>query len=120
MLVSHDMQFSIDGLGRSDHAAPVRRDRSVERGGLRSDLPRGDLRPGAGDPALRQRRRSRGRSQQYALCLASYVQAKDLKKAREIASLMRTGNVHINYPAWDAGIPFGGFKQSGNGRKYAE
>jgi aldehyde dehydrogenase (NAD+) len=48
------------------------------------------------------------------------VQAKDLKKAREIASLMRTGNVHINYPAWDAGIPFGGFKQSGNGRKYAE
>ncbi len=52
--------------------------------------------------------------------LASYIQAKDLKKAREVASLMRTGNVHINYPAWDAGMPFGGYKQSGNGREYAE
>ena len=52
--------------------------------------------------------------------LASYIQSKDLKKARELASLMRTGNVHINYPAWDAGVPFGGYKQSGNGREYAE
>ena len=52
--------------------------------------------------------------------LASYIQAKDLKKAREVASLLRTGNVHINYPAWDASIPFGGYKQSGNGREYAE
>ena len=52
--------------------------------------------------------------------LASYIQSKDLAKAREVASLMRTGNVHINYPAWDAGIPFGGYKQSGNGREYAE
>ena len=52
--------------------------------------------------------------------LASYVQSKDLGKAREVASLMRTGNVHINYPAWDSGIPFGGYKQSGNGREYAE
>ena len=33
---------------------------------------------------------------------------------------MRTGNVHINDPAWDAGVPFGGYKQSGNGREYAE
>ena len=30
---------------------------------------------------------------------------------------MRTGNVYINYPAWDAGAPFGGYKQSGNGRE---
>jgi aldehyde dehydrogenase (NAD+) len=52
--------------------------------------------------------------------LASYIQAKDIKKAREIAVRMRTGNVHINYPAWDAGVPFGGYKQSGNGREYAE
>jgi aldehyde dehydrogenase (NAD+) len=52
--------------------------------------------------------------------LASYVQGKDLKMAREVASLMRSGNVHINYPAWDAGVPFGGYKQSGNGREYAE
>jgi len=52
--------------------------------------------------------------------LASYIQSRDLGKARELASLMRTGNVHINYPAWDAGLPFGGYKQSGNGREYAE
>ncbi len=52
--------------------------------------------------------------------LASYIQGKDIGKVREVASLMRTGNVHINYPAWDAGIPFGGYKQSGNGREYAE
>ena len=52
--------------------------------------------------------------------LASYIQSKDLKKAREVASLMRTGNVYINYPVWDAGLPFGGYKQSGNGREYAE
>ena len=52
--------------------------------------------------------------------LASYIQAKDIAKARETAARMRTGNVHINYPAWDAGVPFGGYKQSGNGREYAE
>ena len=52
--------------------------------------------------------------------LASYIQAKDIEKARETALRMRSGNVHINYPAWDAGVPFGGYKQSGNGREYAE
>ena len=35
--------------------------------------------------------------------LASYIQTKDIRKARAAASRMRTGNVHINYPAWDAG-----------------
>ncbi|GLS19569.1 aldehyde dehydrogenase [Labrys miyagiensis] len=52
--------------------------------------------------------------------LASYLQTKDLDKARAVARRMRTGNVHINYPAWEAGMPFGGYKQSGNGREYAE
>jgi aldehyde dehydrogenase (NAD+) len=52
--------------------------------------------------------------------LASYVQSKDIERARKVAAQMRTGNVHINYPAWDAGAPFGGYKQSGNGREYAE
>ena len=32
----------------------------------------------------------------------------------------RSGNVDINYPAWDVGAPFGGYKQSGNGREYAD
>jgi aldehyde dehydrogenase (NAD+) len=52
--------------------------------------------------------------------LAAYIQTPDLDKARDAARQMRAGNVHINYPAWDAGIPFGGYKQSGNGREYAE
>ena len=52
--------------------------------------------------------------------LASYLQSKDRAKAREVARLMRSGNVYINYPTWDAGLPFGGYKQSGNGREYAE
>ena len=30
--------------------------------------------------------------------LASYIQAKDIQKAREVAARMRTGNVYINYP----------------------
>jgi aldehyde dehydrogenase (NAD+) len=52
--------------------------------------------------------------------LASYVQSGSLEHARRVAAEMRTGNVHINYPAWDTGAPFGGYKRSGNGREYAE
>jgi aldehyde dehydrogenase (NAD+) len=52
--------------------------------------------------------------------LASFVQSGSLEHARHIAAQMRSGSVHINYPAWDAGAPFGGYKQSGNGREYAD
>ncbi|SNB73833.1 aldehyde dehydrogenase (NAD+) [Arboricoccus pini] len=52
--------------------------------------------------------------------LAAYVQSKDLDRARRVASRMRAGNVFINYPAWDSAAPFGGYKQSGNGREYAD
>ncbi len=51
--------------------------------------------------------------------LASYVQSGSVERARKVAAKMRSGNVYINYPAWDAGAPFGGYKQSGNGREYA-
>ncbi|CEJ11820.1 3-succinoylsemialdehyde-pyridine dehydrogenase [bacterium YEK0313] len=51
--------------------------------------------------------------------LASYVQSGSIERARKVAARMRSGNVYINYPAWDAGAPFGGYKQSGNGREYA-
>jgi aldehyde dehydrogenase (NAD+) len=54
------------------------------------------------------------------MCLASYIQTKDIAKARETSRRMRTGNVYINYAVWDPGLPFGGYKQSGNGREYAE
>jgi aldehyde dehydrogenase (NAD+) len=52
--------------------------------------------------------------------LAAYVQSSDLDHARRVAARMRAGNVHINYPAWDSAAPFGGYKQSGNGREYAD
>jgi aldehyde dehydrogenase (NAD+) len=52
--------------------------------------------------------------------LAAYVQSGDLQRARRVAAKMRAGNVYINYPAWNPGAPFGGYKQSGNGREYAE
>jgi aldehyde dehydrogenase (NAD+) len=33
---------------------------------------------------------------------------------------MRVGTVQVNYPAMDIGAPFGGYKQSGNGREWGE
>ncbi len=52
--------------------------------------------------------------------LAAYVQSADRARARDVALQMRAGSVYINYPGWDSGAPFGGYKQSGNGREYAE
>lgn len=52
--------------------------------------------------------------------LAAYVQSADQARARDVALQMRAGSVYINYPSWDSGAPFGGYKQSGNGREYAE
>ncbi|MFM0238995.1 aldehyde dehydrogenase family protein [Paraburkholderia phytofirmans] len=52
--------------------------------------------------------------------LAAYVQSADLERARRVAFRLRAGSVYLNYPSWDAGSPFGGYKQSGNGREYAE
>ncbi|OBP77768.1 aldehyde dehydrogenase [Mesorhizobium loti] len=49
--------------------------------------------------------------------LAAYVQSSDLVRARRVAARMRAGTVHINYPASDRAAPFGGYKQSGNGRE---
>ena len=52
--------------------------------------------------------------------LAAYVQSADLGHARKVARQLRAGQVKINYPAWDTFAPFGGYKQSGNGREYAD
>jgi acyl-CoA reductase-like NAD-dependent aldehyde dehydrogenase len=50
--------------------------------------------------------------------LGAHVQGKDMDVVRDVASQIRSGQVHLNYPAWDPHAPFGGFKQSGNGREY--
>lgn len=50
--------------------------------------------------------------------LASYVSSTNMEHARRVASRLRTGMVHINNASLDAGAPFGGYKQSGNGREW--
>lgn len=50
--------------------------------------------------------------------LGAHVQGKDMDAVKDVASRIRAGQVHLNYPAWDPHAPFGGFKQSGNGREY--
>lgn len=52
--------------------------------------------------------------------LAAYVQSQDIDRARRVAARMRAGSVYLNYPAWDTMASFGGYKQSGNGREYAD
>ncbi|CRL98306.1 3-succinoylsemialdehyde-pyridine dehydrogenase [Pseudomonas sp. 24 R 17] len=50
--------------------------------------------------------------------LGAHVQGQDLELARAVASRIRAGQVHLNYPAWNPMAPFGGYKRSGNGREY--
>jgi aldehyde dehydrogenase (NAD+) len=51
--------------------------------------------------------------------LAAYI-AGPVEDARPIARRLRAGTVNLNYPDWDTSAPFGGYKQSGNGREYAD
>ena len=50
--------------------------------------------------------------------LSGYVSSSDLDRARKVAARMRTGMVHINGAWADSASPFGGYKQSGNGREW--
>jgi aldehyde dehydrogenase (NAD+) len=52
--------------------------------------------------------------------LAAYVWASDLAVARRVAARIRAGMVHINGASMELNAPFGGFKQSGNGREWGE
>jgi aldehyde dehydrogenase (NAD+) len=52
--------------------------------------------------------------------LAGYVQSGDLGHARKIASQIRAGQVNLNGAPGDMGAPFGGYKQSGNGREWGK
>lgn len=50
--------------------------------------------------------------------LSGYVQSASIERARKFARRMRTGNVHLNGARPDFTAPFGGYKQSGNGREW--
>ncbi|MBN8940201.1 MAG: aldehyde dehydrogenase family protein [Rhizobiales bacterium] len=50
--------------------------------------------------------------------LSSYVTSGDLDHARTVARRIRAGMVHINGAGGDLAAPFGGYKQSGNGREW--
>ncbi|MEO6606846.1 MAG: aldehyde dehydrogenase family protein [Aestuariivirga sp.] len=52
--------------------------------------------------------------------LSAAVASRDIAHARKVARQLRAGQVKINSPAWDTSAPFGGYKQSGNGREYAD
>ena len=49
--------------------------------------------------------------------LTNYVQTQDKEKAKRVAKNLRSGGVEINGFGVSGGTPFGGFKQSGNGRE---
>jgi len=49
--------------------------------------------------------------------LAAYVSTTEMERARVIARRLRAGQVAINYIGGDSDTPFGGYKQSGNGRE---
>ncbi len=52
--------------------------------------------------------------------LSGYVQSGDAEHALRVAARLRAGNVHLNGAGPDFGAPFGGYKQSGNGREWGE
>ncbi len=52
--------------------------------------------------------------------LAAYVSGTDVEATRRVASRLRAGQVNINSAAPDLMAPFGGFKQSGNGREWGD
>jgi aldehyde dehydrogenase (NAD+) len=49
--------------------------------------------------------------------LAAYIQGHDLGRAQSIAARLQAGQVRINAAPHDPMAPFGGYKQSGNGRE---
>jgi aldehyde dehydrogenase (NAD+) len=50
--------------------------------------------------------------------LAGFVQSGDPQRALRVAKRIRAGRVYINGAGFDRSLPFGGYKQSGNGREF--
>ena len=52
--------------------------------------------------------------------LSGYVTSASIEHARKVAAQLRAGKVHLNGAPTDIAAPFGGYKQSGNGREWGE
>jgi aldehyde dehydrogenase (NAD+) len=52
--------------------------------------------------------------------LSAYVSSGNLEHAARVGRRIRAGNVHLNGAGVDPGAPFGGYKQSGNGREFSK
>jgi aldehyde dehydrogenase (NAD+) len=52
--------------------------------------------------------------------LAAYIQGKDPAVVADVASRLRAGQVIVNGAGLDPMAPFGGYKQSGNGREWGD
>jgi aldehyde dehydrogenase (NAD+) len=52
--------------------------------------------------------------------LSASVESQDMAHALRVARQIRAGQVRIKSTAWDVAAPFGGYKQSGNGREFAD
>jgi aldehyde dehydrogenase (NAD+) len=50
--------------------------------------------------------------------LAGFVQSSNRDRARAVANRIRAGRVYLNGAPFDRSLPFGGYKQSGNGREF--
>ena len=49
--------------------------------------------------------------------LGNYLQTSDKERAKRVSKKLRSGCVYINGNSADPGTPFGGYRQSGNGRE---
>ena len=49
--------------------------------------------------------------------LGNYLQTENKERAQRVAKKLRSGIVYINGKSADSGTPFGGYRQSGNGRE---
>ena len=52
--------------------------------------------------------------------LGGYVHSKNIDHARAVAAQIRAGYISLNNAGMDLNVPFGGYKQSGNGREFGD
>jgi aldehyde dehydrogenase (NAD+) len=50
--------------------------------------------------------------------LAGYVQGRDIGRVRNVAAKIRAGRIYLNGAPANRSVPFGGYRQSGNGREH--